>query len=40
MEGEHLGSRIPLSGDDLFGLVEDEEGDCHAVTHLGTLGGL
>lgn len=22
---------------DLFGLVEDEEGDCHTVTHLGTL---
>lgn len=40
MEEGGLGSRIPLSGDDLLGLVEDEEGDCHAVTHLGTLGSL
>lgn len=25
----HLGTRIALFGADLFGLVEDEEGDCH-----------
>lgn len=31
--------RIPLVGADLFGSVDDEEGDCHVVTHLGTLRG-
>lgn len=31
--------RIPLCGADLFGSVDDEEGDCHVVTHLGTLRG-
>lgn len=35
----HLEMRIPLFQDDLFGSVEDEEGDCHVVSHLGTLRG-
>lgn len=37
MGGGTHGMRISPLQDDLFGFVEDEEGDSHAVTHLGTL---
>lgn len=36
MGGGMLGDENPLFGADLFGPVGDEEGGCHAVTHLGT----
>jgi hypothetical protein len=37
-EEECLGTKIPLLGADLLGLVEGEQVDCHTVTHLGTQG--